>query len=491
MTIRSCFVCALAVMLGAATGHAADRGGELPGIGSAFGDDTRPLFQAQEAQGVGAGFARGIDNRPKLYDNTTVCTVRTNWLAVGSTTGGTNLLNIRDWFTTHGGKVEGFDLFLVNAGTLARPISNFEFFDGTDAEDRGVEFEPKKFFRTTGSPSLEKIPPNPNNSEWPIKVSVDYINDLYTISYGVLNEDTFEFPNADIQQVLGVGNNGRTSFDLPAGKIGINFRTSGQSKCHDPNADPQFGPVMALGGEGAVDGVHIVGAEDPPGNDPGCTQGERDQLPCPGSPTPWDGVDPCLGGDVCNLDRPFYSIAMILYVGAGPDELGDGNNEIATAQVIPPPSVGDGSMSTVHGFLGDNGQSYTGTPVTCFDSDLDGEVTVLDYAGFQRCFGDDVSPECGLYDCGGDGNVDLTDFQAFQIAAEGGDPGCVCQIPDPPTLLKDVDIYEVSGLTAGQVMSILLEGSQSPSEGPLWDPAYASSPIPAGASPKSPTSMEG
>ena len=64
-----------------------------------------------------------------------------------------------------------------------------------------------------------------------------------------------------------------------------------------------------------------------------------------------------------------------------------------------------------------------GAPDECdtlppFDFDFDGDVVLIDLAGFQRCFTGPgpakLAPCCTVFDFECDGDVDLADFVAFR-----------------------------------------------------------------------------
>lgn len=57
------------------------------------------------------------------------------------------------------------------------------------------------------------------------------------------------------------------------------------------------------------------------------------------------------------------------------------------------------------------------------DGDDDADLDMLDFAGFQCCFGTTDDPDCVTYDFDADGVVDLADYAGFQAAMTGPLPG--------------------------------------------------------------------
>ncbi len=468
--------CRIAVLAAVALATPALAGDDATsvGVGPVFGTQ-QPMVQALQIGGPTPAQMAGGLNRPKLYDNTQVCTVDTISLAVG---GGFSAdgppLSVRDWFTTSGGRVVGFDLFVMNGGPGALPnhLNPIQFFTGTDSENLGtpITIPAVAGFTSAGLPLLSRIPvhQDPITGEpLMMRVTVDFLQRTYTVVDAETGTPLISPAVQDIGDT-------RPSFVLPPGKIGVNVRFDSEpSLC--AGGTPRCGVVLARGGGGNENGLHMTNATL-------CTQQEA-PLVCdnPG----WQPTDvfgnpvPCVGGNTCTLNRPFFGVALALFVGPGESDL-DGNNEQATADVIladiPAPGQCSGDMTTINGFIGDNPVSYTGSPITFFDCNGDDVLDVIDYGCYQRCVGRTVTsfPECQVFDQNLSGTVDIDDYFGFFFCSLGLVPPdnelCVGTVPDPPVLLQDVDLYEVPGLSPGQVLSVLLDGDKSPAEGPTWDP---------------------
>lgn len=468
---------------------------------------------------VPAGFGDNIHSCttcPKLYDNSTICTVSVQAIALGGQPA--NPMSPRDWFVTPGGNVTGFDLFLLNGAPNNQSLT-VQFYAGTSSQVLG-DADPNAFFRTQGAPLISAIPPwdDPiTGRPGIIRVSVDYAAETYTLTG--LSEDpitggTVETPLNGGGEVLGTGI-GRLPFSLPSGKVGVGVRLGNElSICN--GGDPKAGPVLASGGSGSEDGLHMIGIYSTFGN-ANCAPFEYPEICDDAGWAPFTNVScnddadceavfgagatclgtnicdqqasvPCTGGDVCNLDRPFFGIAMTLYAGPGEDE--DGNNQISTADTIAAPAAGSGEIVSVTGFVGDNGTPCDCSSPNCdcttlilFDHDADNDVDLLDWGDFQRCFGQTDDPSCALHDQNSDGVIDLSDFGNTGVTGDfddcftrdASDPNhtpvdCSIDIPPAAVQLEDVDVFEISGVTPGHVVEILLEGTKSSTEGPLWDP---------------------
>ncbi len=408
----------------------------------------------------------GEPGRPRLYDNTDICTPNLHWLALGGKPPAP--MYLRDWFTTVGGEVRGFDLYLINGGAIVDVRFELRFYEGTDQDSMGTIL-PEVLFRTSGGPALDRIPSwiDPSTGEPGLmRVSVDY--DAQTYNVVGLYEDPpgsgkmSEQQISDVDQPIGTAL-GRRAFSLPSGKVGVEVRIIDEVSICD-GGDPKAGPVLAGGGAGNEDGMHIVGAST------GCDPPEY-SLVC--DDFGWDPTqnDVCTGGDLCALDLPRYGIALTLYTG--PNEDKGGNNEIDTADpvTVGPPDPCTSGLVTVNGFIGDNGQPIASDPVRFFDCDKDDSVDFADFACLQRCFGSDVPSACRVHDHDANGDVDLDDFQAFLLCSD--DPtgmDCVGEIPPAIEPLRDVDIYRVTGLVSGQVLSAFVEGQADGDAVPLWDP---------------------
>ena len=72
--------------------------------------------------------------------------------------------------------------------------------------------------------------------------------------------------------------------------------------------------------------------------------------------------------------------------------------------------------------------NHDGVPDECdalppADSDFDGDIDLIDLAGFQRCFTGPgpakPAPCCRMFDSEPDGDVDLADFVAFRGVFSG------------------------------------------------------------------------
>ncbi len=464
---------------------------------------------------------------PRLYDNTSICTVNVQALPVGGKT--PDPMSLRDWFVTGGGSVTGMDFFVINSGSAVDQRVEVRFYAGTTSQVLGTVIS-DAFFRTSGGPVLARIPAwvDPNTGmPGVIRVSVDYIAQTFNLvglyedevppgsGNFVLVEEQISSP---VDQPIGTFL-GRRPFSLPAGNVGVEIRFIDElSLCNStPTTRPKTGSVLASGGPGTSDGLHLIGNFGPVGSQ--CSESEYALL-CDDSgwtPTANVGCDtdadceavfgvgvstcnngacsvqaavPCTGSNVCNLDLPFYGLAVTIYVGADSDETSDadGNNEINTADAIAAPAAGGSEIATVTGFLGDNGTPIgAGTPFPAYDHDgpVDADVDLLDWRHFQICLGRtdfDVpgEPNCIVHDRNGDGAVDLDEYAGFSGCFTGdvSDPNftpndpltCSGELPPPPVLLQDVDIYRITGVSAGDVVSVQVTGSKGANVGPLWDP---------------------
>ncbi len=471
----------------------------------------------------------GLD-RPRLYDNTMICTANTHALPVGGKT--PNGMTVRDWFTTSGGPIAGFDVFVMNGKTtslggesITQPLQ-IQFYADTDSQVLGDSLGPAGLFRTVGGPVLDRIPAwfDPNTSlPGLMRVSVDYIDKTYNV-VGLYEDPPGSGVTAEVQlnpvnQYIG-DSIGRRPITLPAGKIGVDVRLSQElSICND--GDPKAGVVLAAGGGGSINALHIVGLIDdgnPPSepssacqpheypamcDDPGWRPFEefycQQNTDCEGIFGPGAICDvsygicvdrvlvPCTGGNACGLDLPYYGIALTLYGGSNEDE--DGNNEVSTADLLDPgqPSPCTAGRVSATGFLGDNGSSIgPGTPFGLFDADADEDVDLLDWGDFQRCFGRTDDPTCTVHDQNENGDIDLIDYGGV-----GSDPGfvgcltgditspdfepigaeCIGEIPNDPIILQDVDIFEINA-APDFVLSVLVEGATDGFGVPLWDPHF-------------------
>ncbi len=452
---------------------------------------------------------------PRLYDNTDICTVSVQALPVGGRTSATSSpLSVRDWFVTGGGSVSGFDLFLLNSGDVDTHV-DITFWEGTDEQGFGQNIAGAQF-RTAGGPALMRLPvyTAPDGTPRLIRFSVDYDAQTYNLvglyeENGVLVEEQLN----PVDQPIGT-NFGRASFSLPKGKVGVQVRlTQIANICEDGDPSPQAGVALASGGNGTADGVHIINAATencssaeypqlcendgwaPLGNtgvfcdlDSECVDAFGIGADCI-APDPKNAPEnqlcfisqPCTGGNVCSLDRPFFGTALTLYIGANSDELSDsdGNNEILTADTLVTPAVGNGATTSIAGYLGDNGTPIgAGTPFPLFDVDEDGDVDLIDWRDYQRCFGRDDA-DCLVHD--GDTNgVDLDDYDAFfdcftdRLGTPNFTPNdpvlCMGEVPPPPVQLQDLDLYRIGGVAANEVVSILVEGTRDSLGDSKWDP---------------------
>ncbi len=423
-----------------------------------------------EVQAATAPLPGGI-SRAKLYSNVDICTVNPQSRNVGGNA--PNPLSVRDWFVTGGGEVTGFDLYVMNGKTSAPDFSHIDmtFFTGTDELNFGTQFlddgqpagfttlvapflpAPQARFDTQGRPAIQRV-------------SVDYIARTYSVtdmSSGVVVVD-------------GVDIGDRVGFTLPSGKTGVQVRLTGESSVCQQFGDKTIGVVMAGGGTGNVDGVHIFDAS---AANSGCNTGSEFDALCRigWSPTEGDAPDetlvPCDGGNVCSLDRAYNGIALTLYVGPG--ENGTGNNTIELADLLSPvPGVPDGTTcvgepGNVSGFLGDNpvGPSVE-SPL--FDTQPNGVIDLLDWGTLQDCFGSFGEPGCDLFDSDNGSDVNLDDFVDFQLCvADINDAACTSEVFSDPDQFQDVDIYEVA-TAAGEVLQVFVEAQSSPLLGSPSDP---------------------
>lgn len=468
-----------------------------------------PLFGVVEAPpppdvligGVVPSLSGGDPARARLYDNTAVCTVSVQAIALGGQP--PNPMSVLDWFTTAGGNVTGFDLFVLNGASSPQNLT-LQFYHGTNAHAFG-DADPGAFFRTLGAPFISPIPPwdDPATGRpGVIRVSVDYVTLVYRLTGLSVDPATGQTIETPLNGVSGefLGETiGRLPFSLPPGPVGVNVRLGGEpSVCN--GGDPQAGPVLARGGSGNEDGLHLIGIYSTTGP-ANCSPPEYPQICDDPGWVPFENVTcdadadcaaifglgvpcldtgvcaeqrsvPCTGGDFCVLDLPHYGVALTLF--AGPDDDEDGNNEIDTADAIDldAPDPCTSGLVTVQGFLGDNGQpNGPPTAVDFFDCDNNGVVDFADFGCFQRCFGPNPSDACRIHDQDQDQDVDLNDFQTFLTCADDpGLPECSGELPPLIVPLQDVDIFAVGNLSAGHVLSALVEGETSPVTGPLWDP---------------------
>ncbi|NOT00346.1 MAG: hypothetical protein HOP29_06930 [Phycisphaerales bacterium] len=411
----------------------------------------------------------GFIDRPQLYDNSTICTPEVQWYPVGGAVNPFPALSLRDWFTTAGGVVTGFDLYVVNCGpgAVTNTLASFQFYAGTDSGHLGTIIT-GALFRTTGAGALSGIPAYcdaTTGGPRMMRVTVDYAARTYTV---VDAETGVAVINPAVQDI-----GSRTGFTLPAGKVGVEVRFGSETSLCNGGL-PRCGPALASGGEGNENGLHVINAEFSQ-----CIGA----WPTICSNPNWQPVEvgtglrrPCVGGDVCSLNEAYFGIAMTLYGGSNEDA--DGNNEASTADVIaldaPNPANGlcSSAAETRTGFLGDNGQPYTFQPVDFFDCNGDERIDLTDFGCFQVCHGGPASGACGLHDWTMDGFVDGADWSRFEVCSLEipGAAECVEDIPDPADPLQDVDLYRIEGLVAGDVLSVLVEGGRSASAGPLVDP---------------------
>ncbi len=475
---------ALAVVCGFAAAVAADEPASV-GVGPVFGEQAVMPRALQTIGPAPAALNLSCPTCPRLYDNTDICTVDAQSVSVGGASSPTPALWVRDWFTTAAGEVTGFDLFVVNCGPDAtfNAIAPLQFFRDTDADSFGSPIGPPidpvpAFFNTRSAPQLSPVPPycDPETGEPRVmRVSVDYVARTYTI----VDAETEEI----IVGPQDIGLN-RVPFRLPGGKIGADLRLNGEeSLC--AGGEPVAGPVLASGGSGNENGLHIINASQ-------CIEEQWVLLcdnfewqPLDPASTPQNPIPiPCVGGNACSLNRPFFGMAMVLYIGPNED-IGNGcNNERATASVVTmerpsaaePPDSCSTTQAVISGYVGDNGCAYTGESVNFFDCDFDApeRLDAHDFACFQQCFGRRAPfvEQCELMDSDVNGVIDINDAFDFVICStfDPNAPGCSGIIPDPPQLLRDVDLYRVRGLLGGDVLSVLVEGDKSPNSGPTWDP---------------------
>ena len=394
-----------AVLVGFSVSASADGTANATSIGPISGANQLPGFVNINTGGLVPEQLQSGSGLAKLYENTSVCTVTTQNIAVGGNVSFDPALSVKDWFTIEGGVVAGWELLLTNCGpgAVANTLADMTFFSGTDSENQGAQIcdtENCAFFTTTMSPVLPGVPVRcdaETGEPHVIRVSVDYVSNTYTI------EDVTDGVVLEHVTDLGSAFFGRSSFRLPAGKIGVHLRLGSEASIC-AGGEPQAGPVLAGGGSGNEDGLHIISAEE---CDPAF-------FPLVCDDAGWNPGVPCTGGTDCDLDLPHYGIALTLYAGPGEDD--NGNNEIDTADEIDvdPPSPCTGGLVTVHGFVGDNGQPIgPDVEIVFFDCDGDEDVDFADFGCFQRCFGLEVSPACIEHDQDQDGDVDIDDFAAF------------------------------------------------------------------------------
>ncbi|NOT02513.1 MAG: hypothetical protein HOP29_18050 [Phycisphaerales bacterium] len=466
--IGRCFAVVWVVVVAGAPAARGQAGENSVGVGPVFGVDPEE-YGALHRSPAPAGLMPSF-NLPVLYDNTTICTPDVINYAVGGLLNPSPGLGLEDWFTTSGGDIVAFDLYVVNGatGAVANSIGQFQFFAGADASHIGsaITVPTAASFRTTGSPALSSVPVYRDavtNEPKLMRVSVNYLDKTYTV---VDAETGVALINPPVQDI-----GAREGFRLPPGKVGATLRFANEkSLCQ--GGFPVCGPAMASGGSGNENGLHIISAELCP------NQLEIGFL-CPNVPgwTPgltMDSRNSCTGGNVCNLNRPFYGFAMTLYVGSG--ETGDGNNSTPTADpiVVAAPVAPDCSSDLVSldAFIGDNATPYMGVPVDWFDCNGDGDVTLIDFGCYQRCAKNNVTGACRIHDQNSDRNVNVSDWTVFLNCSLSTPhaPQCSGILFDPPIFLKDIDLYRISNLTVGHVLSVKVEGDKSPATGPTWDP---------------------
>lgn len=96
------------------------------------------------------------------------------------------------------------------------------------------------------------------------------------------------------------------------------------------------------------------------------------------------------------------------YVGAAADTDGDGRSEILVSAVYHDGPGGN-----------DSGRAYLFRPVSYADCDCDGVIRVSDHSGFTYCLAGAGapmrSPPCNCADLDGDEDVDIRDFEKFQL----------------------------------------------------------------------------
>ncbi len=423
-------------------------------------------------------------NAQKLYSNLDACPNGVKAIAVGGrTTINGPSLQVLDWFQTTGGQLSAVEFYAVNGSPGAIPTHlSTRYHSGANATNLGTEIF-GTLFRTHaqsfGAPPLSMLPVHVDAETGEarlMKIRIDYETKRYTI----VDAETGEYLIDTNGEGQDIGT--RPIPILPPGPVGIRIRFASQFNiCGGGN--PTAGIVLAGGGTGNEDGLHIVNADDS-----NCAQ-ELDELcDLPG----WDPSDgfgngePCPGRSVCWQQRPHYGLALTLY-GSPSNEDPDGNNEIATSDEIVAPAPDSGNRVTIAGYLGDNDRpSGFGPLAPAFDEDADGDIDLLDFGVFQSCFNDDLQPGCFRHDANFDGLVDIVDFGG-EIDAEPnffdcatGDisapnftaPGVECQtaVLSDPDILKDVDIYRITNLTQGNVLSILVQAQKTATGQSLWNP---------------------
>ncbi len=419
---------------------------------------SKTVVNVPEAAPLDSGLTRA-----KLYSNVEVCTVN----PISRNVGGSppNSLAVRDWFVTGGGAVTGFDLYVMNGKESAPSFSNIDmtFFVDTDEANFGTallddDMQPVAF-RTLQAPFLNAIPARFDSDGKPViqRVTVDFIAQTYTVTDMSTGEIVADVANID-----------REGFTLPGGKIGVQVRMSGEQSICQQFGDKTIGVVMAGGGTGNVDGVHIFDASS---GASGCnTANEFDALCRPGW-GPRDGDDnliPCDGGNVCSLDRPYNGIALTLYVGPGED--GTGDNTTSTGNPLDPMSPDGntcvGEPVSQFGFLGDNPDE--GSATSFFDTQPNGAIDLIDWGALQDCFGASGEPGCELFDSTGSDDVTLEDYGDFQACfANINDP--VCSEGTPATQFNDIDVYSIS-VGSGEVLQVQVRAISSPLLGGVGDP---------------------
>ncbi|NOT00471.1 MAG: hypothetical protein HOP29_07565, partial [Phycisphaerales bacterium] len=456
----------IAILLGPSI-HAIADGSTTPAA-------TRDLASVVRTAGPAPAFLPGGMNARRLYDNTNMCTPEIHWLAVGGNLNPTPGLALGDWFTTNGGEIVGFDLFVMNgaSGAVPNSIGQFQFLQGTDANHLGTPITTPAVaaFRTTGVPALSRVPVHRDPvTGLPrlMRVSVNYMDRTYTVVDAETGTPLITPPFQHIGD--------RPSFTLPPGKVGVTLRLSDEvSLCR--GGHPVCGPALAGGGRGNEDALHIINAEQCPNLDALgalCADGPDWT---PGSP---DARHPCIGEDRCDLNRPHYGIALTLYAASSED--GNGNNDVSTADAVTlsrpqPPSNCSGSKALLRGYIGDNVQT-TFVPTAIFDCRESGDialandVNLLDWACLQTCTGQPAAGTCRLFDGNTDGAIDSLDYFRFlSCEASPGSGWCIVNLPLQPFAFEDVDLYRVRNLRPGDILSAYVEGAKSPVIGPLFDP---------------------
>ncbi len=503
------------LVLFSATATSAVLAQDASGIGPAFGDNqpAPPVSLLYAGPAPVGSTLLSCPSCPRLYDNTEICTVDALSLAVGGS--GTPGLALRDWFTSAGGNVTRFDLLVTNCGTGAIPNHlSMNLFEGTDAETLGTLLGLRvcnggpndletcfddgdcggascvsvtSGFTTQGAPVLSRIPVHCDavtGEPRIMRVTVDFAERAYTVV------DALDGTPLISPEVQNIGRRVPIS-NLPAGKLGIEIRFIGEnSLC--AGGSPKMGMVMAQGGSGNENGLHIPNA-----NHPNCTA-EEHELVCDN--VEWAPVDefgnpiPCIGGNVCSTNFPYFGLAVAIYIGPSEDVNGNNTTQTADTIVLDPPSPCQGDTFTqVGGFIGDNSLSDDGEAVKWFDCAEDHlpgvALDLYDFQCLQQCFAQaPISNECEIFDHDPDGifdgdpgvtiqqrrdgKINANDLFGFFICShvDDGDPSCNGLIPDPPSLLRDVDMYQITGVSTGHVLSVLLEGDKSANTGPTWDP---------------------